>query len=168
MSLPCRLHHIRSSQQPLTKKINVDLAQPVERKVMGWMARVQFLAGARDFSLLHRIQTYSGAHPASYSMCIRGKAARTRRWPLMSMKCQGQECRSYSSTPPYIFMAECLINHTGKFTLFYLTPFYIDLLWRYTTSTPDNTSLLTCEEHATVFSTIMELYVTDSLHKDKL
>jgi hypothetical protein len=32
---------------------------------MSWMAGVQFLAGARDFSLLHSIQTNSGAHTSS-------------------------------------------------------------------------------------------------------
>jgi hypothetical protein len=30
---------------------------------MGWMARVQFLAGARLFSLLYSIWISSGAHP---------------------------------------------------------------------------------------------------------
>jgi hypothetical protein len=32
------------------------------------MAGVQFLAGARDFSLLHSVQTGSGNHPTSYPM----------------------------------------------------------------------------------------------------
>jgi hypothetical protein len=32
---------------------------------MGWMTKVQFLAGERDFSLFHSIQTSSSAHPAS-------------------------------------------------------------------------------------------------------
>jgi hypothetical protein len=39
-----------------------------EDRLRGWMARVQFLAGVRDFSLLHSIQTDSGAHPAFYPM----------------------------------------------------------------------------------------------------
>jgi hypothetical protein len=34
----------------------------------GWTAGVQFLAGARDFSLLHVVQTGSGTHPASSPM----------------------------------------------------------------------------------------------------
>jgi hypothetical protein len=46
----------------------------------GWMARVRFPARERDFSLLHSIQTGSGALPASYAMgtegfCLGGKAA---------------------------------------------------------------------------------------------
>jgi hypothetical protein len=32
------------------------------------MAGVRFPAGTRDFSLLHSVQTGSGAHPASYIM----------------------------------------------------------------------------------------------------
>jgi hypothetical protein len=35
-------------------------------------SRVRFLAGAGNFSLHHRVQNGSGAHPASYPMGIRG------------------------------------------------------------------------------------------------
>jgi hypothetical protein len=35
-------------------------------QAMGWTIRVQFLAGARDFSLLHGIQTSSDPYSASY------------------------------------------------------------------------------------------------------
>jgi hypothetical protein len=35
-------------------------------------SRVQFLAGAGNFPLHHRIQNGSGAHPASYPMGTRG------------------------------------------------------------------------------------------------
>jgi hypothetical protein len=35
-------------------------------------AGVKFLAGAGKFSLLHRVQTGSGSHPASYAMGTRG------------------------------------------------------------------------------------------------
>jgi hypothetical protein len=46
-------------------------------------SRVRFLAGAGIFSLHHRVQNSSGAHPASYPMGTRdsfpaGKAAGTR------------------------------------------------------------------------------------------
>jgi len=43
---------------------------------MGWMTRVQFLAGAENFSLHHHVQTGSGSHPASYPMGTGGKMAR--------------------------------------------------------------------------------------------
>jgi hypothetical protein len=39
---------------------------------------VRFLAGARDFSLLHSIQTSSGDHPASYPVGIRGSFPRDK------------------------------------------------------------------------------------------
>jgi hypothetical protein len=35
-------------------------------------SRVRFPAGARNFSLHHRVQSGSGAHPASYPMGTRG------------------------------------------------------------------------------------------------
>jgi hypothetical protein len=35
-------------------------------------SRVRFSAGTRNFSLHHRVQNGSGAHPASYPMCTRG------------------------------------------------------------------------------------------------
>jgi hypothetical protein len=35
-------------------------------------SRVRFLAGARNFSIHHRVQNGSGAHPASYPMGTRG------------------------------------------------------------------------------------------------
>jgi hypothetical protein len=52
-----------------------------KQQVMGWAIGVQFPAGAGNFSLRHRVQTGSGAHPASYPMGIGGlflgsKAAR--------------------------------------------------------------------------------------------
>jgi hypothetical protein len=41
------------------------IAQLVWRRATGWMAGVRFPVGGRDFSLLHSVQTGSGAHPAS-------------------------------------------------------------------------------------------------------
>jgi len=38
---------------------------------MGWTIGVCFLAGAGNFSVLHCIQTGSGAHPATYQMGTR-------------------------------------------------------------------------------------------------
>jgi hypothetical protein len=37
-----------------------------------WGSRIQFLAGAGNFSLHHHVQNGSGAHPASYPMGTRG------------------------------------------------------------------------------------------------
>jgi hypothetical protein len=46
-----------------------------------WSSRIRFPAGAENFSLHHRVQNGSGAHPSSYPMGTRGslpggKAAR--------------------------------------------------------------------------------------------
>jgi hypothetical protein len=38
----------------------------------GWTAGVRFPAGSRDIPVLHKVQTDSGAHPASYPMCTGG------------------------------------------------------------------------------------------------
>jgi hypothetical protein len=39
-------------------------------------SRVRFVAGAGNFSLRHRVQNISGAHPASYPMGTRGSFPR--------------------------------------------------------------------------------------------
>jgi hypothetical protein len=72
----------------------------------GWTDGVRLPAGARDFSLLHSVQTNCGAHPASYPM---GTVV-TRPGVKLTTKCRGQEWWSYTSTPPYAFMAWCLLN----------------------------------------------------------
>jgi hypothetical protein len=53
-------------------------------------SRFWFLAGARNFSLHHRVQNGSGAHPASYPMVTGGsfsvgKAAGAWSWQLTSI-----------------------------------------------------------------------------------
>jgi hypothetical protein len=66
-------------------------------------SRVRFPAGAGNFSLHHRVQNGSGAHPASYPMGTSvsfsgGKAARAWSWPLTSISCRGQ--RMSGAIPP--------------------------------------------------------------------
>jgi hypothetical protein len=70
---------------------------------------------ARDFSLLHNIQTCSEIHPASYPIGIGGsfpwsKAAGERSWLLSSTQCRSKKWWSCKCTPPYVFMARYLIN----------------------------------------------------------
>jgi hypothetical protein len=70
---------------------------------------------------LYRVQTGSGAHPASYSMGTGG--------PSLGVKRQGREVDhslassaevkngwSYASTPPSVFMAWCLVKHRDNLT----------------------------------------------------
>jgi hypothetical protein len=46
----------------------MNMRQSVERRAKSWTAGVRFPAEARDFYLLHRVQTRSGIHPAAYPM----------------------------------------------------------------------------------------------------
>jgi hypothetical protein len=55
-----------------------------------WGSRVLFPAGAGYFSLHHRVQNGSGAHPASYPMGTGGsfpggKEGGVRSWPLTAI-----------------------------------------------------------------------------------
>jgi hypothetical protein len=66
------------------------MAKSVERRAKGYTAGVRFLAEARYFSLLHSIQTGSGARTASYPMGNGDsfpvdKAAGAWSWPLTSI-----------------------------------------------------------------------------------
>jgi len=66
-------------------------------------SRVPFPAGVGNFSLHHRVQNSSGAHPASYPMATRnsfprGKAAEEWRWPLTYISWRGQRMRG--AIPP--------------------------------------------------------------------
>jgi hypothetical protein len=60
--------------------IGVGIAESAQQWALGWLARVRFLVGGRDFYLLHPVQTGSGIHAASYPVDMggtfpRGKAA---------------------------------------------------------------------------------------------
>jgi hypothetical protein len=46
----------------------------------------------------HRFQTDSGAHPASYQMGTRGKAARAWSWPLTPCRAEVRNAWTYTST----------------------------------------------------------------------
>jgi hypothetical protein len=76
-------------------------------------SRVRFPAGPGNFSLHHRVQNGSGAHPASYPMGTRGpfpggKAADAWSWPLTSILCRGQRMRgAVPPLPQYAFKAWC-------------------------------------------------------------
>jgi hypothetical protein len=67
----------------------VGIAQSVQRRARGWMARVRFQA-VQDYSVLCSVQTDSGVHPASYPVGTGGsfpggKAAGPWSWPLTSI-----------------------------------------------------------------------------------
>jgi hypothetical protein len=90
-------------------------------------SRVQFPAGAGNFSLHHRVQNGSGAYPPSYPMGTRssfpgGKVAGAWSWPLTSIYCRDERMRGdIPPVPQYAFMVSCLVKHRGNFTFIYIT-----------------------------------------------
>jgi hypothetical protein len=70
-----------------------------------WDSRVQFLAGAGNFSLHHHVQNGSGAHPASYpwvpgalSLGVKQLVREADHSPPSSAEVKN--VWSYTSTPP--------------------------------------------------------------------
>jgi len=67
--------------------------------------------GAENFTLYHRVQNGTGAHPASYltgttGSFDAGKAAGAQSWPLTSILCRGQRMSgAMPSLRQYDFMA---------------------------------------------------------------
>jgi hypothetical protein len=83
-------------------------------------SRVRFPAGAGNFSLHHRVQIVSEAHPASYPMGTRGSFP----FPLTPSSAEVKECVKYTSTPQYVFMAWCLVKHKENFTFIFTMRLY--------------------------------------------
>jgi hypothetical protein len=84
-----RLKHLKDSKHhdilPSDSSVGIALGCGLDYRG----SRVRFPAGAGNFSLHHRVQNGSGAHPASYPIGTRGsfpggKAAGAWRWPLTS------------------------------------------------------------------------------------
>jgi hypothetical protein len=89
-------------------------------------SRVWFLAGAGNFSLHHRIQNGSGAHPASYSMGIRGSFPGVKR-PGVKLTTHLHlvpKSRMSGAIPPfpqYAVMVWCSVKGQGQLDLLLLT-----------------------------------------------
>jgi hypothetical protein len=90
---------------------------------MGWMIGVQGLIpdGGGNFSLLHCIQTGPGIHPATYSMSTGGFSLGLKRPGREADHSNPSSAKvknvwHYTSTPHYIYMMWCLINHRDNFT----------------------------------------------------
>jgi hypothetical protein len=78
-----------------------------------------------EFFLHHRVQTGSGAHPASNPKVMigsfpGGKSDGAWSWPLISIRCRGQECVELCPTPQYAFMSWCSIKARGQLYLYLL------------------------------------------------
>jgi hypothetical protein len=86
-------------------------------------SRVRFPVGAGNFTLHHRVQNGSGAHPASYPMDTGdsfpgGKAAGHEADQSPPSSAGVKNAWSYTSTPQYVFMAWYLVKHRDHFTFF--------------------------------------------------
>jgi hypothetical protein len=79
---------------------------------------------SRDFSLRQRVQIGSGAHPVSCKMSTgKGAVSSEVKQPgreadhSPSFSAEVKNVWSYTSTPPYVSMAWCLLKHRDYFTL---------------------------------------------------
>jgi hypothetical protein len=87
-----------------------------------WVPRVRFPAGAGNFSLHHRVQNGSGAHPASYPvgtgrvLSLGIKRPRSEDDPSPPSSAKAKNAWSYTSTPQYVFTAWCVVKHRDSFT----------------------------------------------------
>jgi hypothetical protein len=94
----------------IQKYSEVGIGQLVQS--MGWTAVVQLLAIARDFSLFYSVQPpilwVLGSFPK-----VKQSGHDTEHSPPPS-----QKWWSYTSTPPYAFMALCLIKHRDYVTFY--------------------------------------------------
>jgi hypothetical protein len=94
-------------------------------------SRVRFPAGAGNFSLHHRVQNGSGAHPASYPMGTRGsflgaKAAGSRSWQLTSIWCRGQRMNwAMSPLPNTPSWRGAQLKHRDIFTFTFYPKVYL-------------------------------------------
>jgi hypothetical protein len=97
------------------------------------MNGVRVSAEDGNFSLHHRVQTGSGAHPAYYPMdtrssCPGGKEARTWSWPITSIYSRGQRMRGtirpLSNTPSRSGVQ--FKKHRNNFTF---TLLYVGVKW---------------------------------------
>jgi hypothetical protein len=95
----------------------------------GWSG-FRVSGGAGNFSLQHRVQNGSGAHPAPYQMCTRGSLPGGKRpgresahSPPSSAEVKSAWC--YTSTPQYAFMSwysvKVKTTFTGKKFILYFT-----------------------------------------------
>jgi hypothetical protein len=64
--------------------------------------RVRFPAGAGDFSLHHRVQNGSGAHPASYPMCTRALSLGVKRPGREADHSPPQSAEAKECVEPYL------------------------------------------------------------------
>jgi hypothetical protein len=88
---------------------------------LGWTTAARFPEGARIFSLRHRVHTGSGSHPASNPAGTEFLSSRIKRPDREAetsppSNAQVKNAWRCTSTPPYVFMACCLVKYKDTFT----------------------------------------------------
>jgi hypothetical protein len=92
------------------------VAQSIQRLRYRLDNRGSIPGRGRDSFLCHRVQADSGSHLASYSMGTVGLfpwGSEADHSPPSSAKVKNTW--SYTSTPPHVLMAWCLIKHSDNF-----------------------------------------------------
>jgi hypothetical protein len=113
-------------EQMLKDKTISGLAEWYSGELGGGRSRVRVPAGAENFSLHHRVQTGSGAHPAScpmgtryqgaFSLGIKRPGFEADHSPPSSAAFKNALC--YTSTPQYAFKAWCSVKAQGQVYLY--------------------------------------------------
>jgi hypothetical protein len=88
--------------------------------------------------LRHRVQTGSGAHPASYPMVTEGSFSGVKRsgrkaYHSPPFCAEDKNAWSYTSTPSYVFMSWCLIKYrmsSWRSTLSSTYSIVLDINWK--------------------------------------
>jgi hypothetical protein len=98
-------------------------------------SKVRFPAGAGNFSLHHRVQNGSGAHPASCPVGSRGAFPGVKRLERVADHSspsvpRSRMRRAVPPFPQYVFIAWCLVKHTDNFTLPYMGHIFL-CKWQY-------------------------------------
>jgi hypothetical protein len=88
----------------------------------------------QECTLLHIFQVCSEAHPASYTI-INGSTMVKRPWREADhsypSSAEVKKMWIYTSTPPYTFMAQCLVKHRDNFTFTLPTSWKLTGEWNY-------------------------------------
>jgi hypothetical protein len=103
------------------------VAQSIQWLDYGLYDRGSIAGTGKGNFLHHRVQTGSEAHAFSYPVGTGGSSARLKQSERKAVQSSPPSADvkkewSYTSTPPYAFMAWCLVKFKDKFTSY---------LWRY-------------------------------------
>jgi hypothetical protein len=117
------MHCFRWFKMDIFSMLIAEIAQWYSAGLRAGWSGLQVLGGAGDFCLHHRIQTGSGAHPASYPIGAKGSFPGVKRPGReadhsLQPSAEVKNAWSYTSTPQYAFMALCSVKAQGQLYLY--------------------------------------------------